>query len=468
MDLLSLALHDILQMPERHLELSERVIDDLVDRGHLTYLSADAERQMFIETATAIHEGTIATALNGFWVMPTYMCNLRCPYCFQKHSLHRGENGFDKVLTRDQLPGLFEALDQLGGSRSPQFPRKRRYITLFGGEPLMAATESIVKELVPMAREREYKVGAITNALELDRFETILGTELIRWIQVTLDGPSEVQERQRPSANRIPSFEVVCCNISLALDKGTSVSLRTNVDVESFATVDQVQQIAERRGWTRYPNFSWNIAPIEKHVNRSRASSALSPFSILSSAIESKKVRNAVPHRKPIQTVLKGLMHTSLGASIQTAACGSHSGMYLFDAFENVYSCSEQVGDANFRVGNFRNGKLSLDRDLVEIWQGRHVGSVDECSRCAYAFFCGGGCANAARLETGSMMAPRCFTFQNAFDHVAVEVVDELINANIVQMGHLDMLNLNSSATLMTGMSAEDYAVRCLDELAAR
>ena len=59
-------------------------------------------------------------------------CNFRCPYCFERKRLARGETWLAKVMSHEMIQAIFAALDDY---------RSRGYglgnCTLYGGEPLM-------------------------------------------------------------------------------------------------------------------------------------------------------------------------------------------------------------------------------------------------------------------------------------------------------------------------------------------
>src|SRR5262245_21619785 len=63
---------------------TDETIAVLKRRGYLVSLTQEEEEGLFTKLSTKIHHAVIRRS-PAFIVMPTYQCNLRCPYCFQDH-----------------------------------------------------------------------------------------------------------------------------------------------------------------------------------------------------------------------------------------------------------------------------------------------------------------------------------------------------------------------------------------------
>ncbi len=436
----------------------------LLSRGHLVSISDDEEQSTFAKIAEKIHEQRCQYARNTFWVIPSYRCNLRCFYCFQEHSLHRSAGPGGVVMDSQTIDDLFQAMQALGGPFPSPNTRVARYLTLFGGEPLMIDTEAAVRQIVSRALAEGYKVGAVTNGIDLHLFEDILGPRGIRWIQVTLDGTSLEHDRRRRIISNRENFERVVTNISLALERSVTVNLRTNVDGILCSQLSELEALAVRLGWSNSPNFTWTVVPLEDHVNKSATSGGNVSSMALNELITSKGlVCLRPPHRDRALSQLEALLEAPIFPLIETSACGAHTGMWFFDPFHRIYSCAEQAGKREFALGTYEGGVPNLDRPRAEMWKARHVGSVQECSRCGYAFFCGGGCANAARLESGTMFAPRCFGIKEVFDQAASDFATAtlLTTANskcpVIRCGDLWVKSLNSDDFVRAGLTPDNY-----------
>jgi uncharacterized protein len=103
----------------------------------------------------------------------------------------------------------------------------------------------------------------------------------------------------------------------------------------------------------------------------------------------------------------------------RSSFCGSHTGMYLFDALGDIYTCWEWAGFPAMRVGrlDFETGEMFLQDKQLERWRSRTVANVPTCRKCQYALYCGGGCAAHATAQTGKFMNSHCNSFPAVFQH---------------------------------------------------
>ena len=120
-----------------------------------------------------------------------------------------------------------------------------RPFTFFGGEPLLARTRPIVEYFIGKALAAgPASFGAVTNGTELAAFEQLLGPGKIDSLQITLDGPPSRHDARRIHADGSGSFEAIARNITLALELGVRVAVRTNVD---RANIGDLPELLGRR-----------------------------------------------------------------------------------------------------------------------------------------------------------------------------------------------------------------------------
>ena len=119
--------------------------------------------------------------------VPSYACNFNCSYCYQEGY---GQGGFenDPAVTAE----FFSYIRN-------NFQNKQKYITLFGGEPLLggAGNRKFLTDFVRQCRENCIDLALVTNGYYLESYITLLSGTRIREIQVTLDGPEPVHNTRR-------------------------------------------------------------------------------------------------------------------------------------------------------------------------------------------------------------------------------------------------------------------------------
>src|SRR5213595_2237755 len=87
----------------------------------------------------------------------------------------------------------------------------------------------------------------------------------------------------------------------------------------------------------------------------------------------------------------------------------------MFDARGDVFSCWEDVGHAELRVGIYDGDGLHLESEAVKMWLERQPGVIEECSRCPYALIHTSGCGSQAREHSGTIYMNECESFQQYF-----------------------------------------------------
>ena len=420
-------------------------IEHLTARGYVTERSVDEELKLVVEIASALHGRDLATATPGFVVIPTYSCNLRCPYCFQGHDLHASAD----VLTHAQVDRIVDVMTEFarpGGvaralglsvdDRVPAGPdvwRKSRQVSLFGGEPLSEQTAEPVRYLVRKVTERGFYLKAVTNGVELDRFADLLGPGLIEAVQITLDGPASVHDKRRVSARFPRTFGLIADNVDLALSRGTKVVLRMNVDTTTLPLIEELDRFVAGRGWFGHAGFSAGVAPVTSRVQFECEGGDLVPLKSpgdLQNPVLAAEVRELRQHKGARvdhfikTTVLRMLRQflASQGYPFGTASyCAATSGQLMFDARGDLYTCWEELGYRTHRIGEYMPDPVRFDRDVLLGWLGRSAAAIPECAGCPYVFIHNAGCASKARRHTGKLLAAECEAFKETFPGLLAE-----------------------------------------------
>ena len=145
-------------------------------------------------------------------VVLTLDCNLACPYCFEEG--FRGNHAMSKA-TADRLVELIER-DQMAQGRAVE-------LRFYGGEPLLVLPrlKGIARRLQRAAERAgvKFSFSLVTNATLLTRplVEELLPLGLTS-AQITLDGPPEIHDRQRPFVSGKGSFAAIVANVREVCD----------------------------------------------------------------------------------------------------------------------------------------------------------------------------------------------------------------------------------------------------------
>jgi uncharacterized protein len=413
---------------------SDATIELLKKRGYLTELTRAAERTRFDRFVGLKHEQSMARMPN-YLFMPTYDCNLRCAYCFQDHM--RADPAYGHLL-RTMTPKVIDrAIASMPGIESRHglepVQGRPRSVTFFGGEPLLRRSRPVVEYIMSaMRRLGPTGFSAISNATELDAYEDLLGPDGIAVLQITIDGPKAQHDARRIYADGSGSFDRIADNVDLALFRDVKVDIRLNVDRTNVDELEALAAFFEERGWTKNTGFSAYAAAIHATNGKTEKKTTFNSHQ-LSEALGEMRGRNPLMHRigRPDDAMRKNLRALLKHASdplpmMRSSYCGAHSGMYIFDAFGDIYTCWERTGDKNIRIGWVdETGEAQFVADRLKEWRSRNVSSNDTCGQCRYSMYCGGGCAVLAEDLHGTMFGNYCDAFARRFRQTASEIYAE-------------------------------------------
>jgi uncharacterized protein len=433
--------------PEPFLEgqtpsVSEQAIDVLKRRGYLTELSPEEEEEVFVKFSTDLHELQLRQ-MPTYMIMPTYNCNLRCSYCFQDHM--RTDSRFNhllKLIQPSMVDRIFKGMVEIEEMHGvPEGSRQQRTIGFFGGEPLLEGSRPMVQYIL----DKAFEMGpaffwAVTNGTDLHAYEDLLSPGKISALQITIDGPPEEHDRRRIYADGSGSYERIARNITMALDRGISISIRLNLDRNNIGQLPGIIDDFLAHGWDRYPLFSAYTAPIRAENEKTDAKTTFDTWE-LDQALAEMFAGDSRLHliSRPDDAIKLGArrIFSNPGKampSFKESFCSAHTRMYIFDAFADIYACWEKTGDPTVRIGHVDDdGKISLNVTVNHLWKSRTVTSNPACRKCRYALHCGGGCAILALGRTGRYHANFCDGFASRFRASVAEAYLEHVQGKEIQ-----------------------------------
>ena len=401
---------------------TEATIDTLVRRGYLTTLSLEQEEQFFARYVEQLH-ALYSKRPPSYIFMPTYDCNLRCAYCFQDHM--RTQDAFRHLLRR-MTPGLVDriisAMPQIEALHG-QAPNAGNVgdVGFFGGEPLLAENLGIVEYIIAKLRKRgEMRFWAISNGTELDAYEHLLNPENLRSVQVTIDGPPREHDRRRIHADGSGSWDKISRNVTMALEQGVEIAIRTNVDRDNIEDLPELAEHILAQGWDRYPNFISEVSPIRASNENTDAKRTMNTWELDRLLTAKREVSPGMQVLGRIDDSLRRQAHRIFHGkglpSFKSSFCSAHTGMYIFDPFGSIYACWEKTGDANVRIGHIDDeAAVHFSFDVQGLWRSRTVASNPVCLKCRYNLYCGGGCAVLALDHRSDFFANYCDGFAQRF-----------------------------------------------------
>ncbi len=333
-----------------------------------------------------------------FFVM-NYSCNFGCFYCYQDEYTNPQQSA-----NHDLIDAFFRYLET-------ELAHRKKYITLFGGEPLLNTPHQreLVSYFIEKANEARIEICIVTNGYSLTEYIDILKKGKIREVQVTLDGTATVHNQRRFLKGGGATFDKIVTGIDACLENGMPVNLRMVIDKENIDNLPELAAFAIGKGWTTNPLFKTQIGRnYELHHCQSTPDKLFSRISLYESIYE---LTEAYPHilqfYKPSYSVAKYLSENGNLPDPLFDACPACKSEWAFDYTGHIYSCTATVGKEGEELGTFWP-EITMNVQLINEWESRDVTTIPECRDCAVQLACGGGCGSVAKNKNGSIHSPDC------------------------------------------------------------
>ncbi len=361
----------------------------------------------------------VETGFAGITLFPTYACNLACTYCYAR--------GGERPLTMD--PGLATSFLDWFFAQVPESEERLSLSFHGGGEPtlhfslLRAACEDFAKRCKAM--ERPYRIGIVSNGTYSEEIAQWFIQEKIS-VNLSIDGPPDIQNAQRPFCSGRPSHPVVTENLRRLVDAGCEPAVRVTVTDKSLdampAILDHFIELGAA-GVQLEPCFN---------VGRCEETGIAEPDPDVFAGRFLECFKKGLEH--DVEVTYSGLRCTE---SAHERFCGACGGSIALTPDGNITTCFEVVaGDdpaaERFFVGRFdaETGEAEFDQERLAYLASRVTRNLTECSACFLKHNCAGDCLVKAFRSAGSMfstVALRCKMAQKINSAVVAWIADEVI-----------------------------------------
>ena len=398
-DIIDEETRELLESGSSDMDDERETVCILKKRGHLV---EEGEEDDFFEYlkkyAESLHENASNQSIHI--IIPTYECNLRCPYCYEKHLYQKNVN-LKTVMDEKIVDAVFEAILSLDTENE-----RGKQIALYGGEPLQLKNLPIIEYILKKGDKLGYSFGATTNGADFYHFVPLLSEFDSEGVQITIDGPKGVHDKRRFRKGGKGTFDDIVKGIDLAVEHDIPVRIRVNVDFDNIKHVPELADFFREKGW--YP-----------HVKAYASGVFLSDCATYSPVIPQENFSEEMIDlffKDERMEALRGtfgsfgfiLGHLFLDRSFSPRfwSCSAHTSLFYYDPFGDIYPCGEALGHQEHTIGKYIP-ELKFN-DSLQYWRKRTIFTVHECAECNLAFFCGGGCAYRAYRKTGTIYGPYC------------------------------------------------------------
>ena len=370
--------------------------ENLTNQGYL--MDIKEEEQLYRSRYLDFIDSRDDDEIQLFFV-PNYSCNFTCTYCYQ-----------DEYTTAKQ--GLTaEVIDAFFRYVSTEFAGRKKYLTVFGGEPLLNSSKQkeMIAYLLKLANSSNLEVCFVTNGYSLVDYIEILKTASIREIQVTLDGKGSVHDARRFLKGGGATFDKIVEGVDACLQNELPINLRMVVDKENITGLPEMAQFAIDKGWTESEFFKTQLGRnYELHHCQDTSEKLFSRISLYETIYSQVKEHpHILEFYKPAYSISKFLAENDSLPDPLYDACPACKTEWAFDYTGHIFSCTATVGKEDESLGTFYP-EVSRKEELISAWENRDVTSIPECSTCSMQLACGGGCGSVAKNRTGSVCTTDC------------------------------------------------------------
>jgi uncharacterized protein len=371
-------------------------LDELSEKGYIA--DESEEKREYHRKYLDFIDSREKDEIQIFFVT-NYSCNFACSYCYQDQYGNPANE-----LNKDVIDTFLNYVKN-------EFASRRKYITIFGGEPLLNSPKQkdLISYIIDKSVEADLSLCFVTNGYYLEEYIPVLRKGKIREIQVTLDGTESIHNNRRYLKGGGGTFDKIVKGIDACLKDNIDINLRMVIDKENIDDLSDLAQFAIDKGWTKSLHFKTQIGRnYELHHCQSTPDKLFDRVSLYESIFEmTKNHPHILEFYKPAYSVSKFLAENGELPNPLFDSCPACKTEWAFDYMGKIYSCTATAGKADESLGTFYPG-ISLKESVIEQWETRDVTSIQECTECSAQLACGGGCGSVAKNRTGNICSADC------------------------------------------------------------
>ena len=328
----------------------------------------------------------LSSAILHFTFIPTYACNLACPYCLQ------GGNKNAKKIDERGVAAILSFIRRMSLNPQNQTRPEKMYITLYGGEPMLAKRELKVfcDGVLAIAREAKLPVefDMTTNLTLLDD-DMINLIQMYRiHIQASIDGTKEHHDKRRIKVDGGGTYDIIVGNLKRLVDLGLreQITIRLNVDRGSIMAADLTFKEMAKYSDDVYFAF---LTPY-RGVNDGYEDRCVTPDCYSAMAVQ-KFNKILVAHGRNVAQ--------SFGKKSPCAI--NCENKYWIDCNLDVYKCELLVKLRECRAGHLtEDGMFEIEPNFYKQMCFSPF-NYEKCRNCKMLPICGGGCPATTYLDMG-------------------------------------------------------------------
>lgn len=338
--------------------------------------------------------------VTSIYYILTESCNMSCRYCFVQQKPHH----MSLETAMDTTKWLIAQAEAVGKIPTTNF---------FGGEPLLMWDEIIVPvtEYVRNVYGKPFRLGMTTNGVLLDKEKLDFMKANDIGCLFSIDGPKDIQDRNRPLKSGGSSYDVVAPKIPMILDYYPNMTFRSTIDHDDKDVMVRIHKFAVENGYNNIfciPNnlSTWSNDEVD---NLKKQLHDLTDYWM--DLFREGKVVDFNPLGRAFYDIMRinhNISHNIHRPPRQKCGVGG-TGFVSIDWEGGIYTCQEMVGNAEhsekFYVGSIYDGVNENKRlELLKSFNAQNVRSEKDnrCNDCLLNPICDGSCVMNNVIKTGS------------------------------------------------------------------
>jgi uncharacterized protein len=310
-------------------------------------------------------------------------CNLQCVYCFEGDrkgsGIHMSQETADKLVKF--LSEKVEGNDTI-------------CITFYGGEPLLSLyrIQDISEKMATIAQRSgvKYEFSLVTNGTLLTPaiVDSLLSLGL-KSIKVTIDGPRDVHDSQRPRLDGTGSFDTIVQNIKLACER-IGVQIGGNYSQTNYGRFPELLDYLLEDGIDPGKLLAVKFDPVSEPEVRYK----LPSFGGGCKSINETWLAEASIYLR--EEILKRGFFTPPIRITPCMTCFHKE--YVVNHDGALYKCPGFICHEDYCIGHLGGTEIKIpDIYNLDLWKN------DRCLGCIYLPLCFGGCRYMEFTRTGKI-----------------------------------------------------------------
>ncbi|MCP4348458.1 MAG: putative geopeptide radical SAM maturase [Desulfobacterales bacterium] len=316
-------------------------------------------------------------------------CNFACIYCYE------GDMKGKHFMSDRNAEHL---LDFIKDKFTPD--KKFLNIDFHGGEPLLSA--GMVKSVARAAKSFAESKGAvftcnmITNGSLLKRQTAEELAQLgLKAVQITLDGPPEIHNKNRPFKSGQGSFDTIINNIKETWDI-VKIGIGGNFEKHNYEKFTLLLDYLENTGLT--PD-KINTVRFGTVLKSQKGDTVKRLYNGGCMSFNEPWISEAIAMLR--EEILKRGYNT---LKIKPGSCViNYTDSYVVNFDGVIYKCPVFIGKKDFAIGDVQTGV----KDYTSIYKLNNWKNKD-CAECVYLPLCYGGCRYSTLVRDGNIDGLEC------------------------------------------------------------